>query len=147
MESLTRFALRHRWPVVAVWLVVLLAAGWASSGLSDLLTNRFTLPGSDTAKAETILEDHFGQKSTGAFTVVARSDGPAARIVPEVRRAAERASDELPTSRVAGVAPMADDVVVATIVSEFEPADAKGHTDAMRQAIGSIDGAEVWLTG
>jgi RND superfamily putative drug exporter len=147
MESLTRFVLRHRWPVVAVWLVVLLAAGWASSGLSDLLTNRFTLPGSDTAKAETILEDQFGQKSTGAFTVVVRSDGPAARIVPEVRRAAKRASDELPTSRVAGVAPVADDVVVATIVSELEPADAKGHTDAMRQAIGDIDDAEVWLTG
>jgi RND superfamily putative drug exporter len=147
MESLTRFVLRHRWPIVGVWVVVLLAAGWASSGLSDLLTNRFTLPGSDTAKAETILEDHFGQKSTGAFTVVARSEGPARRIVPEVRRAAERASDELPTSRVAGVAPVADDVVVATIVSELEPADAKGHTDAMREAIGDIGGAEVWLTG
>ncbi len=147
MEPLTRFVLRHRWPVFAAWLVVLLASGWASSGLSDLLTNRFTLPGSDTAKAERILEDHFGQKSTGSFTVVVRSPGRAEALVPEVRAATERASAELPTSRVAGVAPVSGDVVVGTIVSELEPADAKTHTDDMRVAIGPIAGAEVYLTG
>jgi RND superfamily putative drug exporter len=147
MESLTRLVLRRRWAVLGAWLVVLLAAGWASSGLSDLLTNRFTLPGSDTAKAEAILEDHFGQKSTGSFTIVARSSGSARAIVDDVRRAAVRASAELPTSRVVGVQPAAGDVVVATLVSELAPADAKGHTDDMRRAIGAIDGAEVWLTG
>ena len=38
-------------------------------------------------------------------------------------------------------------MVVATIVSELEPADAKTHTDDMRAAIGPIAGAEVYLTG
>jgi RND superfamily putative drug exporter len=147
VESLTRAVLRHRWLVLGAWAVVLLFSGWASSGLSELLTNRFTLPGTDTHRAETILEEHFGQRSTGSFTIVARSDGRARELVPDVRAAAARASRELPTSRVASVAAVDDDVVVANIVSDLEPADAKGHTKGMRAAIGEIPGAQDWLTG
>jgi RND superfamily putative drug exporter len=147
MESLTSFVLRRRWFVLGAWIAVLVVAGWASSGLSGLLTNRFTLPGTDTERAETILKDHFGQRSTGSFTVVVRADGRARQLVPVVRAAAERASRELPTSSVASVAPATDDVVVANIVSDLDPADAKGHTDDMRAAIGTIPGAQDWLTG
>jgi uncharacterized membrane protein YdfJ with MMPL/SSD domain len=147
MERWTRFVIRRRWVVLGTWVAVLAVSGVASSGLGDLLTNRFTLPGTDTQRAETILEDHFGQKSTGSFSVVVASDGRARRLVPEVQQAAERASEELPTSRVVSVAPVSDDVVLAQLVSELEPADAKGHTDAMREAAGSIPGARIFVTG
>ena len=55
MERWTRFVLRHRWPVLGAWLVVFLVAGFASSRLADLLTNRFTLPAPDSQRAEQIL--------------------------------------------------------------------------------------------
>ena len=96
MEGLTRLVLRHRYAVLVAWLAVFVVAGWASSQLSGLLTNRFTLPGTDTRRAEVILKDHFGQRSTGSFTVVARSDGRARALVPEVGAAAERAVAALP---------------------------------------------------
>jgi uncharacterized membrane protein YdfJ with MMPL/SSD domain len=32
-------------------------------------------------------------------------------------------------------------------VSQLQPADAKGYTDAMREAAGKIPGAQVYLTG
>ncbi len=139
--------LRFRWLVVGVWVLVLVASGIAASGLSGLLTNRFTLPGTDTARAEDVLKQHFGQRSTGSFTLVVRADGRAAGLVPQVRAAAVRASQELPTSKVAGVAAAGPNVVVATIVSDLDPADAKGHTAAMRAAIGTIPGAQDWLAG
>ena len=147
MEGLTRHVLRHRYAVLVAWLVVFLVAGWASSRLSDLLTNRFTLPGTDTRRAEVILQDHFGQRSTGSFTLVARSDGRARAVVPEVRAAAERAVAKLPTSRLVSVQPVTEDVTVAQIVSDLEPADSKGRTAGMRAAIGSIPGTTVYLTG
>jgi RND superfamily putative drug exporter len=147
MERLTRFVLRHRWFVLAAWLVVFAVSGVASSRLSDLLTNRFTLPGTDTRRAELILEDHFDQKSTGSFTIVAKTAGNSRALVQPVRAAGERAAKELPTSRLVSVSPVSDDVVIAQIVSELEPADSKGHTDDMRRAIGMIPGATVYVTG
>ena len=77
IEPWTRWVLRHRKSVLAVWIGLFVIGGWAASGLADLLTNRFTLPGTDAGRAETILHDHFGQKSTGSFTLVARTDGNA----------------------------------------------------------------------
>jgi RND superfamily putative drug exporter len=147
MEGLTRHVLRHRYAVLVAWFVVFLVAGWASSQLSDLLTNRFTLPGTDTRRAEVILQDHFGQHSTGSFTIVARSDGRARALVPEVRAAAQRAVAKLPTSRLVSVQPVTENVTVAQIVSDLEPADSKSRTAGMRAAIGSIPGTTVYLTG
>jgi RND superfamily putative drug exporter len=126
---------------------VLVLALWASSGLADLLTNRFTLPGTDTRRAEKVLEEHFGQRSTGSFTIVATSDGQAQSLVPAVTAAARRASEQLRTSRVVSVVSVNEDVVVAQIVSELQPADSKGRTDDMRRAIGALPGATVYLTG
>ena len=72
MERLTRTVLRFRWAVLAIWLVLLVASSAAASGLTDLLTNRFTLPGTDTAKVEKVLQENFGQVPDGSFTVIAR---------------------------------------------------------------------------
>lgn len=147
MERLTRFVLRRRWFVLAAWGAVLVVSATATSQLSDLLTNRFRLPGTDTRRAEVILQDHFGQRSTGSFTIVARTDGDAEALIPKVTRGAERAAAALPTGRLVGVSAVTPDVVVAQIVSQLEPADSKGRTDDMRRALGTIAGADVYVTG
>src|SRR5262245_5593556 len=140
--------IRYRWWVVGIWAVVFLLGMYATSGLSDLLTNRFSLPGTDTARAERILEDHFGQKTVGSFTVVVKGQpGSAQELLPVVRERAEAAAKELPTGHLASVQAVSDSVVSATIVSNLEPADAKGHTDDMRAAAGQIPGATVYVSG
>jgi putative drug exporter of the RND superfamily len=45
MIGLTRLVLRHRRIVTAAWLVIFLAGGWASSGISKRLSFDFSLPG------------------------------------------------------------------------------------------------------
>src|SRR5688500_15740541 len=148
MERWTRAMIRNRWAVVAVWAVVFVASMAATARLSDLLTNRFSLPGTDTARAEQILEEEFGRKTTGSFTIVVRGEpGSAPELLGSVQQAAARASDVLPTSEVAVVQPVSDSVVTALLVSNLEPADAKGHTDDMREAVGEIPGAEVLVSG
>src|SRR6185503_7617726 len=140
--------IRYRWWVVAIWTVLFLLGGYATSGLSDLLTNRFSLPGTDTARAETILEDHFGQKTVGSFTVVVQGQpGSAQQLLPIVRERAEAAAKELPTGHLASVQAVSDAVVSATIVSSLDPADAKGHTDDMRAAAGDIPGTALYVSG
>jgi RND superfamily putative drug exporter len=70
MERWTRLMVRNRWLVVAAWLVILLAGGYANGKLSSLLSNTFTMPGTDSERARAILEKHYGDRSDGAFTVV-----------------------------------------------------------------------------
>ena len=148
MAAWARVMIRFRWLVLGLWVAVFAVSGWASSGLGDLLTNRFSLPGTDTHRAEQILEREFDQKTTGSFMLVVRGQPGSARdLVPEVRRAAVRAARELPTAEVASVQTASPSVVNASIVSNLEPADAKGHTDEMREAIGAIPGAEAFLSG
>ena len=124
-----RAVIRLRWVVLAVWVVAFLAAGAASSGLWDLLTNRFALPGAESWKADQILEGDFGQLSSGLFSLVAPTgSGRAEGVVRRLRDAAAR------------VSAVSDSVSVATIVSKLGPADAKGDTDEMRKAAGTDTG-------
>ena len=149
MERLTRTMIRHRWAVIATWTVVFVVSGWTMSGLSELLTNRFSIPGSDTARAETILQDDYGRRSDGSFQIVAqaKSGGSAAEIQPAVAAAAARAVKVVPTGNLVGVQRVSDTTVQAIIVSNLEPADAKGHTKDVREAIHRIPGAETYVTG
>jgi uncharacterized membrane protein YdfJ with MMPL/SSD domain len=148
LERLTRAMIRYRWAVVSIWAMIVVVSVVAMSGLSALLTNRFTLPGTDTERAEKVLEQNFGQRTTGSFSLVVKGQpGSAERLVPIVRQRALKAAAELPTGKLAGVQAVSDSVVTATIVSNLEPADAKGHTDDMRAAAGEIPGAQVYVSG
>jgi uncharacterized membrane protein YdfJ with MMPL/SSD domain len=148
VAAFARTMIRFRWAVLAVWLVLLVVSLAASSGLSDLLTNRFVLPGAESERTADVLEEHFGSQPDGSFTIVVEgAPGSAPRLLPQTEAAARRAADVLPTGTLAGVQPASERVVTARIVSELQPADAKGHTGAMRQAAGSIPGARLFVTG
>ena len=140
--------IRFRWAVLAAWIVLVVVSGIASAGLADLLTNRFVLPGAESERAGQILEQRFGQKPEGSFSLVVKGEpGSAQSLLAPTRAAAQRAANALESGKVADVRPVAGDVVSARIVSQLQPADAKGYTGRMRDAAGEIAGAELYLTG
>jgi RND superfamily putative drug exporter len=148
VAGFARTMIRFRWVVLALWLALFVVSGVLSSGLSDLLTNRFVLPGAESEKTGTLLEDHFGQKPEGSFTVVVKgAPGSAPKLIGPAAAATERAAAALPTGTSVGAQPASDSVVTARIVSELQPADAKGYTAAMREAAGSIPGSRLYVTG
>ncbi|MDQ3778907.1 MAG: MMPL family transporter [Actinomycetota bacterium] len=140
--------IRLRWGVLAAWVVVVLGAAVASAGLSDLLTNRFVLPGAESEKAGEVLEETFGQKPEGAFSIVVQGKaGSAQALIEPTRVAAARAAQALRTGKLEDVRAVSGDVVTARIVSQLQPADAKGYTAAMREAAGEIPGATLYVSG
>jgi uncharacterized membrane protein YdfJ with MMPL/SSD domain len=148
LERLARVVIRFRWAVVVAWVVIVVVSGMAAAGLPDLFKSAISLPGTDSQRADDILQRDFGQKALGSFTLVARdADGSALDLVPGVQAAAARAAAELPTGKVASVRPVSDHVVAAEIVSRLDPLEADDHTASMRAAAGTVRGAEVWLTG
>src|SRR5438034_10817742 len=70
IEPWTRLMLRRRWLVIGIWLAVLIAGGFASTRLSGLLSNDFGVPGTDSARAQSILQQRFGDRSDGEYLVV-----------------------------------------------------------------------------
>ncbi len=139
--------IRWRWAVVVAWVAVLVGSLAAMQGIGDLLTNRFTLPGTDTRRAEQILQDTFDQRSAGSFIVVARAEGAIEALLPRLEDAGRRAAAAVPTGTYVAVTPVSGDVASITIASNLEPADAKGYTDDLRRALGEVGGATLSVTG
>lgn len=147
-ERWTRAMIRWRWALMAAWFVIFVVSFMLSSGLPDVLKSESALPGTEAQKVEDVLEENYGQRTYGTFTLVVRSDGrPVEQLVPEVESAAARAAAEVPTGSVAAVQRVSDQVLAAEIGSTLQPNEAGEHTTAMREAAGDIEGANVWLTG
>jgi uncharacterized membrane protein YdfJ with MMPL/SSD domain len=148
MERFAHTMIRFRWFVLGAWIVVLFASMVASSGLNDLLTNRFVLPGAESEKAAEVLKEHYGQQPEGSFSVVVQGKpGSAQALIEPTRQAAGRAAGALETGKLDEVRAVSGDVVTARIISQLQPADAKGFTDKMREAAGDIPGATLYVTG
>ena len=95
LERWTRVVLRFRWVVLSFWLVVALAGGYASGHLNALLSNTFTVPGTDSETVRTILQKRFGDRSDGEFLVVFRSREP----LPSLQQRLDRAAPSVPGGR------------------------------------------------
>jgi RND superfamily putative drug exporter len=68
------FSYRHKWPVIAVWLVMFVAMSAVSGRLADVLTQDLNdLSGSDSSKAQELIQDRFG-KLPYTESIVLRSE-------------------------------------------------------------------------
>src|ERR671934_484390 len=148
MERWTRFVLRFRWPIVACWLVVLLAGGFAFLRVSSLLSNEFSVPGTDSERARTILEHHFGDRSDGAFTIVFRLRDRVDRpTYVRLQRSVDRAASRLPDSTPRRLVPAGDHILYGDIVSTLSLAKAKGYADDLLAALPQGHGVRSYVTG
>jgi RND superfamily putative drug exporter len=148
MERWTRWMLRFRWVIVAAWLVVLVGGGWSSSRLSALLSNTFTMPGTDSERARAILKEHYGDRSDGAFTIVFRvrdSADPQQRALLQRRMVA--ASTLVPSGRAQPLVAGGPHVLYGDISSTLDLAKAKGYTDDILEKLPRDGGVQSFVTG
>jgi uncharacterized membrane protein YdfJ with MMPL/SSD domain len=141
--------LRFRWPIILFWACVLLAGGYASGRLSDLLSNTFSVPGTDSERARSILEKHFNDRSDGSFTVVFEvPDSSNRALAARLQRRVYRAARAVPSGRGTALRPGGPHVVYGDVVSTLHLADAKGYTDELLRALGRPAGTRgTYVTG
>ena len=82
MDAWTSAIHRRRYLVVLAWVALVAVAFAAQYGgfgpkLSDLLSNRFDLPGTESARALAILQKNFHERDDSSFTVVFQPTGSA----------------------------------------------------------------------
>jgi RND superfamily putative drug exporter len=150
MAAWTRLIIRNRKKVLALWLVLFLVGGYGAANVGDLLSNRFSVPGSDAERGLNLLKERFGERGDGAFTLVVKTDGPlarSARVRRAVAAAAAKAARVVPGARPGPVLVAAPDVAYVQINTPLENADAANRTPAMRAALPHIPRATEYLTG
>jgi RND superfamily putative drug exporter len=148
MERWTRFVLRHRWLVLGTWVVILLVGGTLSAGLSKLLSNEFTVPGTDSEEARSILKERFGQRDDGSFLVVFRvADSGDAATRSALEAALARGAKAVEGGAAQPLQTAGRTVVFGTIGSPLDLTGGKEATPDVREAIGEVPGAEAFVSG
>ncbi|WP_033400296.1 MMPL family transporter [Actinokineospora enzanensis] len=88
--TLGRWCFRHRWPVIAIWVVVLAGTGVGSATLAGTTKDSFDMPGLESTQAFALIKERSPDAS---------SDGATARIVMQAP-AGQRLTDQGPRARV-----------------------------------------------
>src|ERR671922_99780 len=150
MERWTRRVVSHRKKILAGWVVLLVVGGLAAANLGGLLTNRFSVPGSDAERGLDLLKERFNERGDGAFTLVFRTDRPVAKS-PAFRRqafaAAERGASAVDGAEPGPVLPGSRRVAYVQIYTPLDNADAAEKTPDIRDALPQIRGATTYLSG
>ncbi len=140
--------LRFRWPILAVWLAVLLAGGYATSRLSPLLSNTFTVPGTDSERVRTILQDNFGDRSDGEFLIVYKVRGAdAAAVAPTLERSIRTAARAIPGAEATPLRAAPGGVLYGSVLTTLNLADAKNYTDDLRRVLRAPPGVDAYVSG
>ena len=135
MARWTRFVLRHRRVVVAFWVAVIVAGGFASTRLPALLSNSFTVPGTASEQARQILDRRFGDRPDGSFTFVFEAaDVRPAAFQARLQEAVDQAARAVPGGRATALLTAGPHVAYGVVVSTLNLAQAKRATQAVRSA-------------
>jgi uncharacterized membrane protein YdfJ with MMPL/SSD domain len=146
MARWTDFVIAHRGRILALWLALFLLGGFAASNLGGLLSNRFSVPGSESERGLELLKDRMGDRSDGAFTLVATGVNSAAGRTA-VEAAAGRAARAVARGKAGPLLDAGPGVVYVQISTPLENQDAAKLTPELRSAIGEVRGATTYLTG
>jgi putative drug exporter of the RND superfamily len=138
MARWTRFVLRHRRAVVVFWAAVFVAGGIASVRIAPLLSNTFSVPGTDSERARTILQDHFGQRPDGTFTMVFRVERPNPAALARAQRALVLGARTVRTGRAGRAVVAGPHVIYGEVTSELDLAQAKKPTDTLLAVARSV---------
>ena len=146
-ERWTRAVLRYRVPVLLCWLAVLCVGVVASIRLPGLLSNTFTVPGTDSDRARVILAHEFGERPDGVFTVVFPVRHPSDRALQaRLRRELAAAARRVPTGR-AGAIRSGGGILFGDVDTTLDLQHAKGYTTTLRRFFRAAGGPRAYVTG
>ncbi|HEX8857120.1 MAG TPA: MMPL family transporter, partial [Thermoleophilaceae bacterium] len=150
MRRWTRAIIRNRKKVLLAWLAVFVLGAAGAANLGGLLTNRFSVPGSEAEKGLDVAKTHFGEHGDGNFTLVLQSTGGSPRnpeFVRSAEEAAQRAASAIKGGKAGPVLQAGDSIAYVQVTTPLENADASDKTNDVRKALGTVPGARAYVSG
>ena len=139
--------LRRRFLVLAAWLAVAVAGIFAAARLSPLVSNSLAVPGSESDRARLLLEEHYGERPDGTFTVVVPTRSPRSEAAQARLRRRLRAAARVVPDGAASDVRRGGGVLYGDIVTRLALEDAKGYTPDVRRALAATGGLPALVTG
>ena len=136
---------RHRRLVVLVWTVAAVAGAIGGGRIAGLVSNTFTVPGTESDRVAHVLATRFHDRTDGNFLVVVRTRGRGTAI--QLPAALRRAAASVPTGASSPLEPVGRDVAVTSITTRLPLAVAKRYTAAVRRALSDLPGVRAYVTG
>src|SRR5436190_8807188 len=157
LARLAHFTTRHRWPVIAVWIVLTLIGGVAAGKLSSRWYQSFSIPGRSAYEASQRTLDAFGVGVRPPNVVVFHTSGDASKSAA-IRAAMKRAAATTPGAFTSSYFSTHNLMYVSkdrhtTFLEVYPPGkakfDTKAHAKEMRvaAAAGLPAGITVTVTG
>jgi trehalose monomycolate/heme transporter len=150
MERWTRAVIANRKKVLVAWLILFALGGYGASHLGDLLSNRFSVPGSDAERGLDLLKDRFNERGDGAFTLVFQTEKPIAgtpAFRAEATKATAKAAAVVDGAKPGPVLRASPHVAYAQINTPLENQDAAKETPDIRAATPQLPGTTTYLSG
>jgi uncharacterized membrane protein YdfJ with MMPL/SSD domain len=143
----TALVVRFRRPILAAWLVLLVAGVSLSLLLPAHLGTSFAVPGTDSARADAALARGFGERPEGTFTVVFRvRHSSDAGVQRRLRARLEAAAGALPGGRL-GTFRAGAGLVSGDLETNLSLQSAKAYTSPLRRALRRSGGPAALVTG
>jgi RND superfamily putative drug exporter len=146
LTHITRYILRYRVLVLALWIAIIGFGAFASAGVNERLSTSLAVPGSDSTAAEKIQIEHFGENSEGTFTVVYHFEQATNEEIVAMKAKIERAAQAIPSGKVIQSKALGG-ILYAGIGTSLTLKDASRLTEQLRTALKDQGLSDAMVTG
>lgn len=134
MARWTRFILRNRISVLALWLLIFILGILSSSNLNSHLTTSLAIPHSPSAQTDALLTQHFNENIEGTFTVIFPFKNATNSQISTFEDQISSASSIVPTASIAEVKALGG-ILLVNINTSLSLAKAAHYTPLLRAEI------------
>ena len=139
--------LRNRLLVVTVWVALALFGFYANANINSLLTTSISVPGSESAKADAIIESAFGEITEGAFSIFVTYDKNATKSeVALLQQKIKVVSAQFSNSHLVQNRAI-NGVLYANLQTPYDLQDASAITEKLRKSLIQIGISNAKVSG
>lgn len=139
--------LRNRLLVVTVWVALALFGFYANANINSLLTTSISVPGSESAKADAIIESAFGEITEGAFSIFVTYDKNATKSeVTLLQQKIKVVSAQFSNSHLVQNRAI-NGVLYANLQTPYDLQDASAITEKLRKSLIQIGISNAKVSG
>ncbi|MCX6430379.1 MAG: MMPL family transporter, partial [Actinobacteria bacterium] len=146
LERWTKAIIRRRFAVLACWLVLGMLGTIAASHLNEHLTTSLTVPDSESAMANQLLAEKFGDKNEGTFTIFYKFKDASNSEINLFKSEIVQAASVIPTAKVTQQKALGG-VLFASVSTSLSLTKAASYTDLLRQTLISGGLTQALVTG